>query len=36
MVEVQNGFGQNGMDKMIQTKCYGQNDNNFLYRFQFN
>jgi len=31
----QNGIGQNGTDKMVQTKWYGQNGSNF-YRFQFN
>ena len=31
----QNGFGQNGTDKMVRTKWHGQNGSNF-YRFQFN
>ena len=31
----QNGSGQNGTDKMVRTKCNGQNGSNF-YRFQLN
>jgi len=31
----QNGIGQNGTDKMVRTKWYGQNGSNF-YRFQLN
>ena len=30
MVYGQNGIGQNGTDKMVQTKWYEQNSNNFL------
>ena len=32
MVDGQNGIGQNGMDKMIRTKWYGQNGSNFYNR----
>ena len=31
----QKGIGQNGTEKIVRTKRYGQNGSNF-YRFQFN
>jgi len=33
MVTGQNGIGQNGTDKMLRTKWYGQNGYSNFYRF---
>jgi len=33
IVNGQNGIGQNGMDRIVWTKWYGQNGSNFSYRF---
>jgi len=35
LVTGQNGIGRNGTDKIVRTKCHGQNGSNF-YRFQLN